>query len=62
MTDADRLRAALADLGMSQRALAERLEVSDRLVRYWASGQEPVPAYVWLALDALKGSGRVDRA
>ena len=33
------------------------LQVSDRKVRYYASGAEDIPRVDWLALDALKSTG-----
>lgn len=54
MTDADRLRAELARLGLSQRAAARELEIDDRVVRKWCAGQGTVPSIVWLALEALR--------
>ncbi len=53
MTDADRLRAELTRLGLSQRALARELEIDGRVVRRWCAGQLAVPQIVWLAIDAL---------
>lgn len=59
MTSADRLRAALARLGLSQGAGAQLLRdagihASDRTMRYWCSGQAEVPEVVWAVLDDPK--------
>lgn len=51
--DSDRLRAWLTEHGRTQRGLARELGVDERTVRYWASGQQPVPRVVWLALERL---------
>lgn len=53
MTDADRLRAQLARLGLSQRGLARALGLDERIVRRWAAGADRVPPVVWLAVEAL---------
>jgi transcriptional regulator with XRE-family HTH domain len=53
MTDADRLRAMLERLRLSQRGLARALDLDERLVRRWCAGQQPVPVIVWLALEGL---------
>lgn len=52
-SDADRLRDWLTEHGRTQRWLARELGVDERTVRYWASGQQPVPHVVWLALERL---------
>jgi transcriptional regulator with XRE-family HTH domain len=51
---ADRIREILKRMGMSQRQAARELEISDRQVRYWAAGAEPVPRWFWLALERLE--------
>ncbi len=53
MTDADRLRDAIARLGLSQRGLARELCIDERVVRRWCAGEE-VPAVIWLAIEALE--------
>lgn len=52
-SDATRLRVWLDDRSISQRELARQLGVADRTVRYWCSGEQPVPTMAWLALKAL---------
>ena len=52
-TDATRLRAELARLGLSQRGLARLLDLSDRTIRRYCAGTEDVPRVVWLALSAI---------
>lgn len=56
MRDADRLRDWLAAHGRSQRGLARELGVSERLMRYYCSGEQPIPKVVWLALETLSDS------
>lgn len=53
-TDADRIRETITALGTTQRGLARLLDLDERTVRRYASGQQPVPAVVWLALEALR--------
>jgi DNA-binding transcriptional regulator YiaG len=53
VTDADRLRAMLERLRLSQRGLARAIDCDERVVRRWCAGQQPVPTVVWLALDGL---------
>ena len=55
-SDANRLRDWLAAHGRSQRGLARELGVSERTMRYYCSGDQPIPKVVWLALEALSGS------
>ena len=52
---ANELRAAIATLGWSQREAAHQLDVSPRLVRYWAAGdpRHPIPRVAELALAHL---------
>ena len=54
MTDADRLRSELARLGLSQAALARRLDVTPRHMSRWATGRCSVPTAVWLAIRAMR--------
>ncbi len=56
MTDADRLRDAIARLGLSQRGLARELNIDERVVRRWCAG-ETVPQIVWLAIETLLERG-----
>lgn len=44
--DADELREALDELGISQREAARRLRVTDRAVRYWVAGEREIPGPV----------------
>jgi len=55
MTDTELLRAVGAALCGScwHQALAGMLGVSERNMRRWAAGTAPVPAGVWLELDAV---------
>ena len=53
-TDADRLRAIAARLNLSQRALADALEVPERDLRHLFAGRGAVPRWLWLALEALQ--------
>lgn len=46
-------RARLSTLGLSQTALANLTEHSDRQVRRWASGERPVPRWVAMLLSLL---------
>ena len=53
--NATELREALATLGLSQRAAANRLDISPRLMRYFCAGDPryPIPRVVELALERL---------
>lgn len=53
-SDADRLRAELERLGLSQRGLARELDLDERTVRRWCAGDSPVPRVVWLAIRATR--------
>jgi hypothetical protein len=53
LDDANRIRNALYDLHLSQRAAARLLDLDDRMMRYYCAGEFPVPRMVWLALEAL---------
>ena len=53
-TDADRLRATLAALGLSQRGAARDLGLDERTVRRYCAGELVVPRVVWLALAGLQ--------
>jgi transcriptional regulator with XRE-family HTH domain len=52
-TDADRLRELLARACLSQRAFAREIDMSERSVRYWCSGEQPVPQVAMLAAEHL---------
>lgn len=54
MTDADRIRKMLAALGLSQRGAARALDLDERQLRRYCTGDAPVPQTVWLALEALR--------
>jgi DNA-binding transcriptional regulator YiaG len=41
-------------LGLTQQQLSEALGISPRMVRYYESGEMPVPKAIALALQALK--------
>lgn len=41
--DAEELRDALDELGLTQVEAAERLRVSGRTVRYWVAGEREIP-------------------
>jgi DNA-binding transcriptional regulator YiaG len=51
-TDATRIRALLAALGLGQRAAARELDISERDMRSYCSGAK-VPRVVMLALERL---------
>lgn len=53
MSDADRIRQMLTQLGLSQRGAARILEVSERTMRYYCSGKHKVPRYIMLAIGYL---------
>lgn len=48
---ADDFRAALAQLGLAQRAFARLVRVNERTVRSWAAGAAVVPGTVALLLQ-----------
>ncbi|MET3995020.1 ribosome-binding protein aMBF1 (putative translation factor) [Bradyrhizobium sp. S3.9.2] len=53
--------AALEKLGFTQVGLAAKLELGERSVRRWASGQWPVPTPVAMLLNLmLKTSSTID--
>jgi ribosome-binding protein aMBF1 (putative translation factor) len=52
-SDADRVRELITQLGLSQRAIAKELDINDRVMRYYCSGEQPVPRVVMLALEHL---------
>ena len=59
------LRALLQQAGLSQRAAARRIGISDRVMRYYLAdeyaGYRPAPYPVQFALEALASSGAGDR-
>jgi transcriptional regulator with XRE-family HTH domain len=57
---AKQFRSALESLGLSQRDLAKELDVTPNTVWRWASGAQPVPKVVALAMAylELKSTGR----
>lgn len=57
-SDADRVRMLIEKLGLSQRAAAEELDISDRTMRSYCAGRDPVPRMVLLALERLVDLGR----
>lgn len=58
--EAERLRLMLSRLGLSQRAAATKLELSDRTMRFYCAGDAHVPAMVFLALDQLMAIARAN--
>lgn len=54
MTPADFIAARRA-MGLTQRALAERLGVSTRAVQHWEAGTRPVPRYAERAMTTDTG-------
>jgi DNA-binding transcriptional regulator YiaG len=53
MMTSKELRAALRALGLQQRQLADRLDVTKRSVNRWATGDLPVPGYAEAYLKLL---------
>lgn len=51
---ADEFRAALKELGVTQRWLADRLDLLPETVSTWATGRNPVPAYATYVLTLLE--------
>jgi hypothetical protein len=58
-TDTDRLRAALAAAGFSQRSAAKHFGIDERTMRRYASGELPVPLMLLAALERQPDRGRV---
>jgi hypothetical protein len=54
----EKLRELLAQLGMSQRGAAKELGIDERTMRYWASGDTPIPP---MAMYALRWLGSQDK-
>jgi hypothetical protein len=53
LSDADKLRNALFELGLSQRGAARELDIHERTMRAYCAGRDTVPRVIWLALRAL---------
>jgi transcriptional regulator with XRE-family HTH domain len=51
------LKRALAKAGLSQRGAAKRLEINERTMRRYISGEQPMPRVVEYALYWLSSSG-----
>jgi hypothetical protein len=51
----EELRELIAQSGLSQRKAAEALDLGERQMRYYASGQQPIPLVVIYALRYLVG-------
>lgn len=51
--DAAKVKDMLAKLQLGQRAAARELEISERMMRYYCSGEKVVPRVVMLALERL---------
>lgn len=61
-SDADRLRKLLSDAGLSQRGAARQLDIDERTMRRYCSGELDVPRVVWLAIEALSKRRQVSNA
>lgn len=59
MTPAE-FRAARKRLGMTVDELAEALGMTDRMMNHYASGAQPVPVTVALAIEALEARAQKD--
>jgi hypothetical protein len=53
VSDSERIRALIDELGLSQRAAAGELDLGERTIRYYCSGGYEVPRVVFLALERL---------
>lgn len=51
--DAAELRKLIEQGGYSQRSAARELQISERMMRYYCSGEQPVPRVVMLAMKHL---------
>jgi DNA-binding transcriptional regulator YiaG len=51
------LRVAMDALDLNQTSLARTLDVSRRLVAYWAAGARPVPATAAMLLNLMLTTG-----
>ena len=54
---ADDFRAALEALGFTQLAFARAIDVAERTVRRWATGDQPVPRSVVILLALMRRHG-----
>jgi DNA-binding transcriptional regulator YiaG len=52
-TDAAKFRKQLGALDMTQIAFARELNREQHQVSRWATGRQPIPRYVWMALQML---------
>lgn len=53
--DAAELRKLITQGGYTQRGAAEALQISERMMRYYCAGEQPVPRVVMLAMRHLVG-------
>lgn len=58
----DYLRELLARAGISQRAAARALDLDERSIRYYASGEKEMPYTVQYCLEVLAAGGVGDQA
>lgn len=58
---ADQFNRALTKLGFTQVAFAELLDVSDRMVRRWASDRWPVPKPIAMLLNLMLKTGSTEK-
>lgn len=54
---ADDLHATLASLELTQRGAAGLIGVSERSMRYWCSGERPVPEWAQRMLRLMRRTG-----
>ena len=54
--DSTRLRALLAEIGMSQRAGARYLDIPSRDMRHYCAGSRDIPDFVFRRLNYLVGT------
>lgn len=60
--NSDRIRQLLSDGGYTQRGAARELQISERMMRYYCSGEQPVPRVVMLAIEHLVSCQQVSGA
>lgn len=53
MSDAERLQRLIDTGGYSQLSAAAELDISPRMMRYYCSGDKPVPRVVMLAMEHI---------